>query len=40
LNDEVLTEDEFAQLIKSARESGKSIQRFDGEQRTRIDLLS
>ena len=40
LNDEVLKEDKFSQLIKSARERGKSIQPFDGEQRARIDLLS
>jgi len=35
-----LTDDELAQLIQSARSSNKSIQRFDGETRARIYILS
>ena len=35
-----LTGEEFAQLINSARDSGEVIQRFDGEQRARIYLVS
>ena len=35
-----LSEEEFGRLVTSARESGISIQRFDGEQRARIYLLS
>jgi len=35
-----LSEEEFILLVTSARESGISIQRFEGEQRARIYLLS
>ncbi len=35
-----LTREEFAQLVKSARDSSVCIQRFNGEQRARIYLLS
>ena len=35
-----LTGEEFSLLVESARGSGLSIQRFDGEQRARIYLLS
>ncbi len=35
-----LTVDEVARMVASARESGVSIQRFDGEQRARIYILS
>ena len=35
-----LTGEEFALLLKSARESGIRIQRFNGEQRARIYILS
>ncbi len=35
-----ITEDEFLQLVESARSSKKRIQEFDGEERARIYLLS
>ena len=35
-----LTPDEFAKLVKSARESGKEVQRYSGELRARLYIVS